>query len=399
MLTFAYQASDPLGEVVEGTLEVGSREEAISRLKREGLNVLELEDQAGSFDLMPRGIRQSEIIFTTNQLAVMVDTGITLSQALGSIAEQEANPALKKMLLDLKSSVESGDDFSTALSRHPKHFDKTYISLIKASEQTGTLGEMLDTVATYLRSQLETRQKIRAAMAYPGVMAFIAVGVTIFLLTYILPKFEPLFSRKGVKLPSITIFLMSASNVLLNYWPYWIVGTIAVILTYVFGRKTEPGRKLLDWLKINFPVVGNMTRKVTLSRSVRTLGTMVASGVSMLEAIKLTAEVSSNWYYEQAWLRVLDEVTQGQRISESLQEERDLFPSTLVQMIDAGEETGKLDVVLGKVSSFYDKEVETSLKATTSMIEPLMICAMGVIVGTIALGLLLPIFQLSRPTS
>ena len=205
-------------------------------------------------------------------------------------------------------------------------------------------------------------------------------------------------SRKGVKLPSVTIFMMSASNVLLNYWPYWIAGTIALILTYVFGRKTEPGRKILDWLKIHFPVVGNMTRKVTLSRSVRTLGTMVASGVSMLEAIKLTAEVSSNWYYEQAWLRVLDEVTQGQRISEALQDERDLFPSTLIQMIDAGEETGKLDVVLGKVSSFYDKEVETALKATTSMIEPLMICAMGVIVGTIALGLLMPIFQLSRPT-
>ncbi len=398
MLTFAYQAHDPLGEMIEGTLEVGSREEALARLKRDGLNVLELEEQAAGFDLMPRGIRQAEVIFVTNQLAVMVDTGITLSHALGSISEQEANPALRKMLLDLKQSVEAGDDFSTALSRHPKHFDKTYISLIKASEQTGTLTEMLDTVATYLRSQLETRQKIRAAMAYPGVMAVLAVGVTIFLLTYILPKFEPLFSRKGVKLPTITIYMMSASNLLLNYWPYWIAGAIAVILTYVFGRKTEPGRKILDWLKINFPIIGNMSRKVTLSRSVRTLGTMVASGVSMLEAIKLTAEVSSNWYYEQAWLRVLDEVTQGQRISESLQDERDLFPSTLVQMIDAGEETGKLDVVLGKVSSFYDKEVETAIKATTSMIEPLMICAMGVIVGTIALGLLMPIFQLSRPT-
>ncbi len=398
MLTFAYQAHDPLGEMVEGTLEVGSREEALSRLKREGLNVLELEEQAASFELMPRGIRQAEIIFTTNQLAVMVDTGITLSQALGSIAEQEGNPALRKLLLDLKSSVEAGDDFSTALSRHPKQFDKTYISLIKASEQTGTLGEMLDTVAAYLRSQLETRQKIRAAMAYPGVMAALALGVTVFLLTYILPKFEPLFSRKGVKLPSIAIFLMSASNLLLNYWPYWLAGFIAAILTFVFGRKTEPGRKIIDWLKINVPIIGNMSRKVTLSRCVRTLGTMVASGVSMLEAIKLTAEVASNWYYEQAWMRVLDEVTQGQRISESLQDERDLFPSTLVQMIDAGEETGKLDVVLAKVSSFYDKEVETSIKATTSMIEPLMICAMGVIVGTIALGLLLPIFQLSRPT-
>src|SRR5437870_3122394 len=376
MLTFAYQAHDPLGELVEGTVEVASREEALARLKREGLNVLELEEESAGFDLMPSRIRRADVIFATNQLAVMVDTGITLSQALATIAEQETNPALRLMLLDLKHSVEAGDDFSTALSRHPQHFDKTYISLIKASEQTGTLGEMLDTVSIYLRSQLETRQKIRAAMAYPAVMAVIAVGVTIFLLTYILPKFEPLFSRKGVKLPKITLFMMSASNLLLNYWPYWIVGAVALILTYVFGRKTEPGRKILDWLKINLPVIGNMTRKVTLSRSVRTLGTMVASGVSMLEAIKLTAEVASNWYYEQAWLRVLDLVTQGQRISESLQDERDLFPGTLVQMIDAGEETGKLDVVLGKVSSFYDKEVETSIKATTSMIEPLMICAM-----------------------
>src|SRR5947207_1602211 len=398
MMTFLYSARDPLGELIEGTLEVASRDEALARLKREGLAVEELEEESAGMELFPRRVRQADIIYTTSQLAVMVDTGITLSTALDSISQQEANPALRQVLIDLKSSVESGEDFSTALGRYPQHFDKTFVSLIKASEHTGTLGQMLETVSDYLRSQLEIRHKVRAAMAYPGVMAVLALGVTIFLLTYILPKFEPLFSRKGVKLPTITIYMMSASNVLLNYWPYWIAGAIAVILTYVFGRKTEPGRKILDWLKINFPIIGNMTRKVTLSRSVRTLGTMVASGVSMLDAIKLTAEVASNWYYEQAWLRVLDRVTQGQRISESLQDERDLFPSTLVQMIDAGEETGKLDVVLAKVSSFYDREVETALKATTSMIEPLMICGMGVIVGGIALGLLMPIFQLSRPS-
>jgi type IV pilus assembly protein PilC len=245
---------------------------------------------------------------------------------------------------------------------------------------------------------LEIRQKVRAAMAYPSVMAVLAVGVTIFLLTYILPKFEPLFTRKGVKLPAMTVVLVNSSNILLHYWPIWTVVGVAAALTYVFGRKSEPGRKILDWLKINAPIAGSMTRKVILSRSVRTLGTMVASGVSVLEALRLTAEVAGNWYYEQAWLRVLDQVTQGQRISESLDAERSLFPSTLLQMIGAGEETGKLDLVLNKVSTFYDREVETSLKATTSMIEPLMICAMGVVVGSIALGLLLPIFQLSRPT-
>jgi type IV pilus assembly protein PilC len=328
----------------------------------------------------------------------MVETGITLSAAIDTIAQQEANPALKRVLLDLKSAVESGEDFSTALARHPKQFDKTFIALIKASEQTGTLGEMLETVANYLRSQLETKQKIRAAMAYPAVMAVLAVGVTIFLLTYILPKFEPLFSRKGVKLPTPTIFMMTASTVLLDYWHCWLVGLIAAILTYAFGRNTEPGRKILDWLKINVPIIGPMSRKVTLSRSVRTLGTMVASGVSMLDAIRLTAEVSSNWYFEQAWTYVLEQVTEGKRVSEALRDEPGLFPTTLVQMIGAGEETGKLDHVLNKVSTFYDREVETTLKATTSMIEPLMICLMGVIVGGIALGLLMPIFQLSRPT-
>src|SRR6185369_16396982 len=150
-------------------------------------------------------------IFATSQLAVMVDTGITLAAGLASISQQEGNPALRRVLLDLKSGVESGEDFSTALSRHPQHFDKTYTSLIKASEQTGSMAEMLETVSNYLRSQLETRQKVRAAMAYPSVMAVLALGVTIFLLTYILPKFEPLFSRKGVKLPAMTVVMMSTS--------------------------------------------------------------------------------------------------------------------------------------------------------------------------------------------
>jgi len=317
---------------------------------------------------------------------------------LDTIARQETNSALKALLLELKAHVEAGEDFSSALARFPRYFDKTFVALVKTSEQTGTMAEMLETVSNYLRSQLETRQRIRAAMAYPSIMAVLAVGVTIFLLTYILPKFEPLFTRKGVKLPTPTIVMMSASKILIEYWYLWLFAAVALALAFVFGRKTEPGRKVLDWIKIHLPIVGPMSRKVTLSRSIRTLGTMVASGVSVLDAIRLTAEVASNWYYEQAWLRVLEQITEGRRICDSLQDEKDLFPPTLVQMIGAGEETGKLDTVLTKVSTFYDREVETSLKATTSLIEPLMICAMGFIVGGIALGLLMPIFQLSRPT-
>jgi type IV pilus assembly protein PilC len=398
MQTFTYQARDTLGQLIDGTLEVESREDAVTRLKRDGFHILELEEESSGLDLIPRGVRQADIIYVTSQLAVMVETGITLSVALDSIAQQEANPALKEVLTELKVHVEGGEDFSAALARFPQHFDKTFIALIKASEQTGTLAEMLETVSNYLRGQLETRQRIRAAMAYPSIMAVLAVGVTIFLLTYILPKFEPLFTRKGIKLPTPTIVMMAASKVLIEYWYLWLFAAVSLVLLYAFGRKTEPGRKFLDWIKIHLPIVGPMSRKVTLSRSIRTLGTMVASGVSVLDAIRLTSEVASNWYYEQAWLRVLEQITEGRRISDALQDEKDLFPPTLVQMIGAGEETGKLDLVLTKVANYYDREVETSLKATTSLIEPLMICGMGFIVGGIALGLLMPIFQLSRPS-
>jgi type IV pilus assembly protein PilC len=396
MQSFAYHARDPLGKLIAGTVEVESRDEALLRLKREGLQVVEIDEEEGGFELLPRRIKQAEVIYVASQLAVMVDTGINLSVALGSIAEQEANAALKDVLLDLRNRVEGGEDFSSALARHPRQFDKTFIAMMKAAEQTGRLGEMLDAVAGYLRGQLETRQKVRASLAYPSIMAVLAVAVTIFLLTYILPKFEPLFSRKGVKLPRPTVIMMTASDLLLDYWPLWIVVAIGGTIGFVFGKRTEAGRQALDWVMINLPIVGPMVRKVTISRSIRTLGTMVASGVSMLDAIRLTAEVSGNYYYERIWLRVLDEITQGNRIVDALRNEP-LLPPTLVQMIGAGEETGKLDTVLAKVSGYYDREVETSLKATTSLIEPLMICAMGFVVGGIALGLLMPIFQLSRP--
>lgn len=372
-----------------------SRPDALATMQRAQQAVAEAADEELG-ELFPRAVRKTDIIYATNQLAVMVDTGITLSAALESLCQTEPNPTWKVVLEDLKAQVLAGGDFSTALAAHPRHFDKTYVSLIKASEQTGTLAEMLDTVANYLRAQMETKAKVRAALAYPTVMAVLACGVTIFLLTYILPKFTPLFERKGVALPKATQVLMVASHALMGYWWAWLLGLAAVVIGYLIAKKTEPGRKVIDWVFIHLPIVGPMMRKVILSRSIKTLGTMVRSGVSMLDAIKLTGEVSGNWHYENVWKHVLDQVTQGEPIHKPLVG-NPLFPSTLVQMIAAGEETGKLDDVLHKVSAYFDREVETSLKATTSLIEPIMITVMGVVVGGIALGLLLPIFSLSRP--
>jgi type IV pilus assembly protein PilC len=393
--TYHYRVRDNLGKTHEGEVEAETRDEASLQLRQNGFHVLDLEEQEESFSLLPRRVKKSDIIYCTSQLAIMVDTGITLSAAIHAIAQQEENPTFRALLNDLKNRVEGGEDFSSALATHPKYFDKTFISMVKASEHTGTLGEMLERVAGYLRNELETRAKVRAALAYPGVMAGLAVVVTIFLLTYVMPKFTPLFERKSMKLPTPTIVMLALSHALIDYWWAWLVGGVALGLTYWFGRKTVMGRTIIDYAKINAPIIGPMFRKVTLSRCVRTLGTMIQSGVSMLDAIRLTSEISGNVYYERSWNRVLDQITQGNRICEALHGDP-LFPKTLIQMIASGEETGKLDFVLQKVSVYYDREVEMSLKTTTSMIEPIMITIMGVIVGGMGLGLMLPIFQLSR---
>lgn len=394
-MNFDYKARDPLGHTHEGAVEALSRDEAATKLQRDGLHVVSLEESDAGLNLFPRSIRRSDIIYMTSQLAIMVDTGINLATALHGLAEQEENPSLQKLLMQLKSEVEAGESFSVALGRHPRYFDKTFVALIRASEQTGSLGAMLDDVANYQRKDLDSRSKVRAALAYPTVMLTLAIAVTAFLLTYIMPKFTPLFSRKGIKLPTMTVVLMHISDALLQYWYLWLLGVALLVVGFMYGRRTQIGRMTLDWFRLNTPIVGPMFRKVCLSRSIRTLGTMVQSGVPVLQALQLSAEVSGNYYYERAWQHVLNEVTNGRRICESLHG-NPLFPKTLIQMIGSGEETAKLDYVLKKVSGYYDGEVDNALKSATSMLEPLMISVMGVIVGSIAMSMLLPIFTLSR---
>ncbi len=394
-MTYQYRVRDPLGNTHDGNLEAASVEDASQQLRRDGFQVLDVREVRAGNGLFAKRVSKKEIIYVTGQLAIMVDTGITLSAALSGIVDQEPNPTLKRVLTDLRDAVEGGEDFSTALAKYPKLFNKTFVSLVKASEATGTLGPMLDRISDYLRKEMETRGKVRAAMAYPMVMMFLAIGVTIFLLTYIMPKFTPLFRSRGTKLPTPTLIMMNVSDALIGYWYLWLIGLVLAVVGFLYGRRTQPGRQAIDWVKINLPLVGPMARKVILSRSIHTLGTMLGSGVSIMESIRLAGEVSDNYYFERVWQRVLDEVTAGRRICEVLQDDP-LFPRVLVQMISAGEETGKLHEVLERVSGYYDREVETSLKATTSLIEPLMIAGMGAVIGTIGLALLLPIFSLSK---
>ncbi len=397
-MTYAYKVRDTLGNVHEGQLEADDVEQASGQLRRDGLTVLEIEeeDDVGELTLFARRVRKSDVIYATNQLAIMVETGVTLSAALTAIIDQEENPTFRNVLADLRSSVEGGEDFSVALARHPKQFDRTYVSLVRASEATGMLAEMLDRIAQYLRKELETRSKVRSAMMYPGVMSLLATGVTIFLLTYVLPKFTPLFSSRGMDLPTPTKVLIFVSGLMTNWWFVWLGLFVLAAAAIFIGRRTEQGRQVWDWVIINLPIVGPTMRKVIISRSIRTLGVLVKGGASMLDAIKLAGDVCGNIHYERIWRHVLVEITAGNQIHSALAG-NPLFPSTLVQMIAAGEETGKLEMVLSRVSDYYDQEVEISLKTATSLIEPILIVIMGAVVGGIGLALMLPIFSLSRP--
>ena len=396
-MNFKYRVRDPLGKEHDGSIESENIEAARQSLRRDGLRVLDIEECANSsgLSLFGQRVTKNDIIYMTAQLAIMADTGITISVALESLAEETENPRLRAILTDMKQQVEGGEDLSVALAKYPKYFDQTYVSLVRASEANGSLGEMLDRISLYQRKEQDTSGKVRAAMAYPAVMGMVAISVTIFLLTYIMPKFAPLFAQKGKELPKITLAMMTLSECLLGYWYYWLMGLVALIGAFLYFRSTPNGKSTLDWIKINAPIVGPMCRKVALSRSIRTLGTMLGSGVSVIDALKLASEVAGNLYYERVWKKVLDQVTSGCQIYETLSGNA-LFPSMLVQMMRSGEETGRLDMVLEKVSTYYDGEVEMALKTATSLIEPLLIVVMGSVVGTIAVALLLPIFSMGH---
>jgi type IV pilus assembly protein PilC len=400
MLKFQYKVSDGAGETHTGTIEAGNVSEALRRLRRDGNYVLAIdtargEDEGPERQLLPRRVTRKEILYATSELAVMVDTGITLSAALGNIIEQSENPTLAGVLKDLKNIVESGEDFSNALSKYPKLFDKTFVQLVKASEASGSMGSMLDRIVEQGRKDLDSEGKVRTAMAYPMVMLVASIAASIFLLTYVFPKFAPIFRGKGITLPLPTRVMITISDALTGYW-YVILGIGgAGIGGWMWFRRTKTGQRFTDTLKLGMPVIGQMFRKAAISRSIRTLAMTISSGVPMLQAIRLCGQVSGNVLFEEDWDKVADGVNEGQQIHECMNQ-LTRFPRSLVQMIASGEKTGRLGSVLSRLSDFYDRELENAIKTTTTLIEPIMVCFMGVVVGSIAMALLLPIFTLSR---
>ena len=340
------------------------------------------------------GPSTKDILNITNQLAVMVRAGIGLPDALESIGKQQVNQKFGAIILDLKEQIESGKSFSQALSEYPDVFSNIYVNMVGAAEISGSLGSMLQKLSEYLGEEAETRSQVKGAMVYPAIIATLAVGSTIFLLVFVLPKFAGIFIGKEHLLPMSTKILMGSSAFMRNYWFLIVPGMAGVIFGFYRFIGTEFGRLWWDKTKLRLPLVKTLCRSLYISRSLHTMGVLTHAGVPILDTLKITAQITGNILYKQMWEGVCEDVRQGKKIAPSLGA-YGLMPADVVQMITSGEDSGTMSDVLKEVAEYYGRILKTVIKTVTSMIEPIMIVVMGALVGFIAMSIMLPIFQMS----
>jgi type IV pilus assembly protein PilC len=341
------------------------------------------------------GPSRKDILHFTTQLAVMIRAGISLQDALDGIGSQCDNAKFKAVIRDLKQRIEEGNSFSQALAEHPQVFSNLYINMVAAAEASGSLSDMLQKLAEYLDQEAETRSQVKGAMVYPIIIAVMAVSVTVFLLCFVLPRFTTIFRGKENLLPMPTTILM-ATSAFLRHWWYVIVPAIGGALWgFYFFINTTTGRVWWDHAKLILPLIRTLCRSLYITRGLHTMGVLTRAGVPILNTISITAHISGNVLYKDMWLNVYEEVRQGKKIAAALAR-FSLMPSSVVQMIRSGEDSGNMADVLRDISAFYNRELKTTIKAVTSMIEPIMIVLMGCLVGFIAMSIILPIFKMSN---
>jgi type IV pilus assembly protein PilC len=402
MHTYSYHLKRPDGHVVAGVLRAENQVLAAQRVREMGGSLLDLvrlgDERARSrleeWNPLNR-IGASDVLAFTSQLGVMSKAGIGLTDALESIGDQITSPRMAVVVSTLKRDVESGRQFSEALQRFPQVFSLLYVNMVRASELSGSFGHMLDRIGEYLNQQMETKRQVTGAMIYPLIIVCMAIATTVFMLTFVLPRFAVLFQGKESILPLPTVILMGISASLSNYW-YLYVATVAGLAGgFIYFIRTEIGQTWWDMAKLKIPILRKLCHALYLSRGLKTMGELVNAGVPMLDTLAITAEVSGNVHYARIWHRVHAAVRKGQRIAPTLARSR-FIPSSVAQMISAGEDTGSLGEILSDISDFYDKQLKATIKSVTAAIEPLMIVAMGGVVGFIAASILLPIFKMSQ---
>jgi len=344
-------------------------------------------------------VKKADLILFTTQLSVMLDSGVVLSDALDAIAEQTEWGAFKFIITQVSETVKRGEYFSKALLEYPKVFNSMFISMVRASEASGRMPEMLKVLSEYLNFEADTRKQIKGALTYPFIMVLMAVAATGTLMFFVLPRFMRIYEAKGAALPKLTQVLVGVSKVLGDFESMTAIVTALILggASLYYWSKTVSGRRGIDFLKIRTPVIGTMFIDTVITRSMRILATMVNTGVTLIDALKVIQGSSENYYFQRLWVGAEEKIRDGYQFSESLlvSPHSGLVAPGIIQMLRAGEKSGKLGDVSDKISLFYEKKLQTSIRNVMALIEPLMITVLGAIIGTIAIALLLPVFRIS----
>jgi type IV pilus assembly protein PilC len=398
MASFIYQARDASGRPIKGDIEAVDTQAAALSLMDRGLMVVSL--RAGAIHKTGRKRRQrkvkaQDLVVFTRQLATMMDAGLPLVQSLTALEEQTDSPSLKPVVRQTTEQVEQGHAFSEALAEHPKVFNKLYVSMVEAGETGGLLAEILDRLACYLEASSRLKKKVKSAMTYPVIVCFVALGIALFLIVKVIPIFGGIYKDFGAQLPAPTQILIDISDFVRTYFILAMGSLAGLVFAIVKFKRTRRGTALWDRMKLRLPVFGKLVHKICISRFSRTFAALLRSGVPILETLRIVGQSSGNTVVEAAVAKTANSIEHGNNLAVALGQHK-IFPPMLVRMISAGEQTGKVDVMLEKISDFYDEEIEATLAGLTSLIEPLLIVFLGVVVGSIVICMFLPIFKLNQ---
>jgi type IV pilus assembly protein PilC len=400
-LAYAYTGRDQTGKIVKGKLEGTSESAVVARMRTMGLSPVAIQEDAGGSGLsreikipgFEKKVKTKDLSVASRQMATMIAAGLSLLRTLTIISEQTENPRLAKAFEGVKNDVETGSSFSDAIARRPEIFPPLMINLVRAGEVGGFLEGSLESIAVNYEAEVKLNGKIKSAMTYPVIVLIIALVAVAAMLIFIVPVFSAMFKQLGAQLPLPTEFLVVLSNGMVYIGPITLVAIVGFNIWWRIYKNTERVRKFVDPLKLRIPVFGELSKKVAIARLTRNLAMMMAAGVPILRSLSIVGAVSNNWTVEQALNKVSESVRQGRSIAEPLANEP-LFPSMVTQMISVGEDSGALEVMLHKVSEFYDQEVESMTEQLTALIEPIMIAVIGVLVGGMIVALYMPIFDI-----
>ena len=398
MPVFAYQGRTTQGSTA-GEVEATDRTTAVAELRRKAILVTSIKERAGGVArAVGRGrlggrVKDKEMAIFTRQFSTMVDTGLPLVQCLTILSEQSESKTLRAVTSKVAANVEAGSTLADALRRYPKTFDELFVNLVEVGEAGGILDTVLQRLSVYIEKAAALKRKVKSAMIYPATIVGVAFIVVIFMLTFVIPTFAKMFSSMGADLPIPTVIVIKLSDFAQRFWWLILAGAAGVVVGIRAYYKTEGGKSVIDALLLKLPVLGTLIRKVAVARFTRTLGTLVSSGVPILEGLRITARTAGNRVVERAVLDTRAAVTAGKTLADPLKAST-VFPPMVVQMISVGEQTGALDAMLNKIADFYDDEVDTAVTALTALLEPLMIVFLGVVIGGLVIAMYLPIFRL-----